>query len=50
MDKEIRFILCIITTILIIISEKGVPVRFTKWDILIYTFVFGILLGICKLF
>jgi multisubunit Na+/H+ antiporter MnhB subunit len=44
MDKGIKFILCIIAIILTIIAERGTPVKFKKWDILTYGFVFILLL------
>jgi len=31
-NKGIRVIICIIAVVLIEIAEKGIPVKFNKWD------------------
>lgn len=36
MDKGIKLLLCIIATVLIMIAERGIPVKFKRWDTLVY--------------
>ena len=44
MNKGTRIVLCVIATLLIMISERGIPVKLNKGDYLKYTIAFCILL------
>ena len=50
MDKGTKIILCIIATMLISIAERGVPIKFKKWDMLWYAFTFAVFLMIAEVF
>ncbi len=49
MDKGIKLLLCIIVTVLIMIAERGIPIKLKKWDTLVYLigfFCLGLITGI----
>ncbi|MCB2347330.1 hypothetical protein [Clostridium estertheticum] len=41
-----KVIICLIALTLIMIAEKGVPVKLTKWDYLIYLITYFVFLQI----
>ncbi|HBJ1646059.1 TPA: hypothetical protein LA462_000513 [Clostridium botulinum] len=48
MDKGIKLLLCIIVTVLIMIAERGIPIKLKKWDTLVYLigfFCLGLITG-----
>jgi hypothetical protein len=50
MDKGSKMLLCMITLILIVIAEKGIPVKFEALDIICYLIVFIVLLVLSEYF
>lgn len=49
MNLGIRIILCFVVTILTIIAERGIPAKFLKNDIFIYTSEFLLLMFISSI-
>lgn len=50
MDKGVRFVISLIAIILVMIAERGVPIKLKKWDALTYVLTFGALLMITGYF
>lgn len=40
MDRGLRFILCIVAIILIMIAERGVPIKLKEHDFIVYLITF----------
>jgi len=49
MSSGIEIMVCIIALTLIMIAEKGLPVKLSMWDIIIYCFLAAFLLRVVNI-